>query len=292
VSDPTHGTVRLGADGNPIFTPTANYSGPGTFTYTISDGHETATATVAFTIDPPAKTLLGGEGDDSLVGGTGSDRLSGYGGSDVLVGEDGNDWMSGGAGHDVLFGGAGADTMLGGVGDDIYYVDNLGDVVSESVNAGKDEVRSSISYTLGSNVEDLGLNGAVDGTGNKLDNHITGSSAANALNGGIGRDVLEGGAGNDTLTGGRDSDTFVFKAGFGYDVVTDFAAANSYSAIGPSHDILQFDKDIFADAADLLAHSVDTVEGVLVTADAGDSVLVKSTTLAQLQAHPEDFLFV
>jgi Ca2+-binding RTX toxin-like protein len=292
VSGATHGSVVLNAGGNPVFTPAGNYSGAASFSYTISDGHGSSRANVQFTVDAPAQVLIGGPGNDSLIGSAGNDRLSGSDGADVLVGNEGNDWMSGGRGHDVLFGGTAADTMLGGADNDIYYVDNAGDVVIDGKNAGTDEVRSSINYVLGSNVENLTLNGAVNGTGNKLDNHITGSDDANVLGAGIGRDVLEGGRGDDILTGGRDWDLFVFKPHFGHDIITDFAVTRSYSAIGPDHDVLVFDLGIFADAASLLAHSLDTADGVLVTADAGDSVLLKNTTLAALQAHPEDFHFI
>jgi Ca2+-binding RTX toxin-like protein len=292
VSAATHGSVVLDGDGNSVFTAAGNYSGAASFSYSISDGHSTSTANVQFTIDGPAQTLIGGAGDDLLVGSTGNDRIIGNNGADVLAGGDGNDWMSGGRGRDVLHGGHGADTMLGGADDDIYYVDNAHDVVIEGRNGGVDEVRSSISYTLGSYVENLILNGAVNGTGNKFDNHITGSDNANVLSGGIGRDVLEGGRGGDVLTAGRDSDVFAFKAHFGHDVITDFAVTHSYSAIGPDHDVLELDLSIFANATALFAHSLDTAQGVLVTADTGDSVLLEHTTLTQLQAHPEDFHFV
>jgi Ca2+-binding RTX toxin-like protein len=292
VSGATHGAVILNADGDPVFTPAGNYSGAASFSYTVSDGHGTSTANVQFMVDAPAQALIGGPGDDLLIGSAGNDRLSGYNGADILVGKEGNDWMSGGRGNDVFFGGTAADTMLGGVENDIYYVDDAGDVVVEGKSAGMDEVRSSISYALGSNVENLVLNGAVNGAGNKFANHITSSDDANALDGGIGQDVLEGGGGDDVLTGGRDSDVFVFKPNFGHDIITDFAVTQSYSAIGLDHDVLAFDHSIFADAASVFAHGLDTADGALVTTDAGDSVLLKNATLAQLQAHPEDFHFI
>jgi Ca2+-binding RTX toxin-like protein len=80
----------------------------------------------------------------------------------------------------------------------------------------------------------------------------------------------------------------VFKPGFGHDTITDFAVAQSHSAIGPDHDVLEFNKAVFADAAALFAHSADTAGG---TPDAGDSVLLQHVTLAKLQAHPEDLHF-
>ena len=39
--------------------------------------------------------------------------------------------------------------------------------------------------------------GALNGTGNALNNMLTGNSAVNTLNGGVGADTLAGGIGND-----------------------------------------------------------------------------------------------
>ncbi len=47
----TNGSVQLVA-GQLIFTPAANYNGPASFTYTITDGTVTATATVSGTVTP------------------------------------------------------------------------------------------------------------------------------------------------------------------------------------------------------------------------------------------------
>ena len=94
-------------------------------------------------------------------------------------------------------------------------VDNPGDSVTESANAGTDTVQSTITYTLGANLERLTLLGtaAINGTGNTLANVLTGNSANNALAGGAGNDTVSGGAGNDTLDGGTGNDSLSGGAG-------------------------------------------------------------------------------
>lgn len=62
-----------------------------------------------------------------------------------------------GSGADTLDGGSGVDTMSGGLGDDVYIVDSASDVVTEAASGGTDEVRSSVTRTLGANVENLTL---------------------------------------------------------------------------------------------------------------------------------------
>jgi Ca2+-binding RTX toxin-like protein len=163
---------------------------------------------------------------------TGTVAINGTGNTldNVLTGNSGVNVLTGGAGNDTLDGGAGADRMLGGIGNDTYVVDNTGDVVTENANEGVDLVRSSVTYTLAANVENLTLTGAtaINGTGNTLNNALVGNSANNILTGGAGNDTLNGGAGSDTLTGGIGADLFVFSHALGStnrDTLTDFNAA-------------------------------------------------------------------
>ncbi|WP_336936279.1 beta strand repeat-containing protein [Acinetobacter beijerinckii] len=155
--------------------------------------------------------LNGGNGDDHLFGQGGNDQLNGDSGNDSLHGGTGNDILNGNAGNDTLIGGLGADTMSGGSGDDIYDVDDVGDVVVEQLNEGIDLVLSNLTYTLGANVENLTLTGSanINGTGNSLANTITGNTGNNTLMGGLGNDLLNGGAGVDTLIGGIGNDTYI-----------------------------------------------------------------------------------
>jgi Ca2+-binding RTX toxin-like protein len=75
-------------------------------------------------------------------------------------------------------------------------------------------VHSTVSYTLGGNLENLYLLGSSDinGTGNEKSNNLYGNSGNNELIGGAGNDRLVGGGGNDTLNGGVGDDTYVLSS--------------------------------------------------------------------------------
>lgn len=148
-------------------------------------------------------------------------ELTGDDGANTLNGGDGDDMLSGLGGDDVLDGKAGADTMDGGTGGDTFHVDNIGDIVIEGASAGYDTVISSVSYTLGNNVERLSLTGHenVDATGNSLRNVIGGNSGDNRIDGGFGQDTMIGHGGNDTYIVDRFDDVVTEKAGEGSDSV-------------------------------------------------------------------------
>ena len=110
--------------------------------------------------------------------------------------------LLGNAGDNTLDGKTGADVMTGGDGNDTYYIDNIGDKVTETNSSATqiDTVNSTMSYALGANIENLNLIGAiVVGLGNWRGNAMTGSGSANTLNGGYGADTMVGGDGNDTF---------------------------------------------------------------------------------------------
>lgn len=201
-----NGSVGL-LQGQLVFTPTPDANGPAAFTYTISDGDLTSSATVEGVINAAPKPVVAsvdtvlGANDTSLIL-TGSAPLKGTGNAldNVITGNDG---------ANVLDGGAGNDTMAGGLGDDTYIVDSPNDIVRELAGQGVDEVRASGSYSLPSHVEKLTLigGGHIAAVGNDIANTITGNAGNNVIDAGGGNDTVAAGAGDDIVSGGAGNDT-------------------------------------------------------------------------------------
>ena len=195
--------------------------------------------------------------NDNITGGSGNDLIFGATGDNDLFGGLGDDLLVGGSGtgdDDFLDGGGDLDTMIGLAGNDTYVVDDIGDVVIEGLNAGTDTVETlmaALSIEFMANVENLTYTG-VDadlfvGTGNSLNNVISGGDLADTLsgligndtlNGGLGADTLSGGDGNDTLNGGDDNDTL--DGGIGADTLNGGAGADLMTG-GADNDIYVVD---------------------------------------------------
>lgn len=228
------------------------YGGDGDDTYIVGstddqveeweyEGVDTVRSSVTYT--------LGKEVENLVL--TGSSGLSGNGNelNNVLTGNGGANTLRGYEGNDYLDGGSGNDTMIGGAGDDTYVVNTTSDVVTEQASQGVDTVRSSVTITLGTNVENLVMTGtsAINGTGNVLDNLLTGNSGTNLLTGAAGNDTLDGAAGTDTLTGGAGSDTYLHGRGYGADTTIENDATAGVTDVarfltGVSYDQLWFAK--------------------------------------------------
>jgi Ca2+-binding RTX toxin-like protein len=178
-----------------------------------TEGNDTVWTAVNYTLSANIENMYL-VGAITGTGSSGNNYIVGYGADAQTI--------NGGAGNDTLDGGIGNDSLIGGAGDDLYFIDNAGDVVTEIANDGIDTINSSVAITaLAANVENLTLTGTaiINGTGNALNNIITGNSAVNTLAGLAGNDtyyvtagdlVVEAmGAGTDTVIS---SNTFTLAA--------------------------------------------------------------------------------
>ena len=191
-------------------------------------------------------TVTGNAGNNRLAGLGGDDELLGLEGNDSMWGGDGADRLIGGAGDDYLDGSAGADHLDGGIGNDVYIVDDRGDLVDEAAGSGTDQVQTSASYAMSANIESMFLmgSGAINGTGNAQANYLAGNTGANVLNGMGGNDTIVGDAGNDTLIGGGGDDSYVVDADSGSDVVDNTGGGNDGLFFdGVARERLSFSRD-------------------------------------------------
>lgn len=163
----------------------------------------------------------------------------------TLDGGAGNDTLHGSSGGDTLIGGTGNDVMYGLGGNDTYYVDSVADIVVENFDEFPLDDADTVIVTMTSGTYALGLGndveigiiqstGAVNLTGNELDNTLTGGVGANILIGGAGNDTINGGLGADVLTGGAGNDEFMFTAtpsSTNVDKITDFVNGEDHITI-------------------------------------------------------------
>lgn len=212
------------------------------FTLRIGDG---AGPSSLFQVRLTGERIGDVAGGDLIVGRDFGNRLLGNGGNDIILAGRGVDSINGGGGLDLIRAGAGNDSVKGDAGND------------------------TISGQDGADV--------LDG-GSGFDT-LDGGAGNDTLLGGADADILVGGAGNDTLTGGLGPDSFVFRAGFGADVITDFNFVS---------EVLDFSQHDGVDSfADMTVTQLGT--SVLVDDGLGGTITILNTQLNKITA--EDFSF-
>jgi VCBS repeat-containing protein len=245
VSEPSHGTLTLNANGSFTYTPAANYNGSDSFTYRASDGTAPSslaavTITVTAVNDNPTVTVTAG-------GTCGTDDRSGT--INLTIGDvesaataltlsatSSNSTLV--PNRNLVLGGSGAARTLmatsvaGRTGIAIVTV-----TVSDGQATGSVQVTVRVGGTgndtlAGGAGADLmfGQNGNDTLTGGDGYDLLCGGAGNDTLFGGAGDDSLVGGNGNDRLTGGPGADRF--SGGSGTDTTTDFAAAEGDTSDG------------------------------------------------------------
>jgi len=131
------------------------------------------------------------------------------------------------------------------------------------------------SYTLGDNFEELSYQSTANATltGNSLGNNIIGNSGNDRLyglagndnlSGNAGNDTLDGGAGNDQLQGGAGDDWYLFRAGNGDDMISNYVSG------GAGEDRIVFENLNFAD----VEFTIDNGDLVCTITATGESIAV------------------
>ncbi|MGO4386528.1 right-handed parallel beta-helix repeat-containing protein [Microvirga sp. 2YAF29] len=214
----------------------------------LGQGVDTVHTSISFALSENVENIVA-TGEDALT-------LTGNGLNNYMVGNLAANVLKGGAGDDTLDGGAGADWLEGGEGDDIYYIDNPGDVVVEGVNGGFDTVYSNFDGVLTDNIERLILTGnSIWAKGNALSgNVLIGNAQANILDGMGGADHMEGGLGNDTYYVDHWGDQVVENRGGGIDRV--------YSSV--SYTLSPEVEQLFGTGADAIALSGNALNNTIV----------------------------
>ncbi|MFG1879797.1 hypothetical protein ACGFIV_33690 [Sphaerisporangium sp. NPDC049003] len=151
-------------------------------------------------VQPSAKLLVGGDGDDHLVGGDGGATIFGDrrreepceeavadgDGRDLVIGGSGKDIVSAGGGDDRVEAGGGQDRVCGERGDDTLY----GGADDDFVSGGSGD---DTAY---------GDDGADEVTGGTGDDTLYGGAGDDSVVGETGEDTLFGGSGDDLVVGG------------------------------------------------------------------------------------------
>lgn len=209
-----------------------------------------------------------------------------------LIGNEGNNVLNGQEANDLLNGKGGNDTLIGGLGDDTYVLESNDDILLEEENQGIDRVIASISWQLGSNIENLTLKGndPLNGIGNSQNNRIVGNAGNNSLDGAQGNDILAGKDGEDQLIGGTGNDTL--RGDSGEDTLI---GVNPNDALAGNSEIDQLiggiDRDIFVLGDENQAYYQDDVSD---NQGQGDYALIRDfepgVDIIQLHGSFEDYL--
>ncbi|MFC3051344.1 M10 family metallopeptidase [Kordiimonas pumila] len=224
--------------------------------------------------DDGSDDIFGGDGNDTLIGGGWDDSAVNDNGifnaGEEITSGTGQDAIWAGAGDDLVYGAAGSDALGGGLGNDTLYAAGGND----TLYGGKQDGRDSVDGGSGNDEIYTGAGNDTISGGSGNDNLFSGAGN-DTVDGGSGNDTLWGGGGNDRFTGGAGADTFIFEAGHGDDIITDFSEAS---------DILDLSSTVtdFINAADVQAAATNSGSNVVIDLGGGDSLTLYGFSVSDL----------
>ena len=272
------------------------------YVVSIGEGHDTVTD-VSGATDVLALYLTNSSGGDGLVlsGASGSTTATFNGDTTANVTASGIEAVEvslDGADSVTLTGAMGASSVriVGGTGANVIDASGLTSATDITFTGGRgndsftgsaglnDTVDYSAETDLGDVTVNLAAGTATDSNANSdtLDGveHVITGAGADTITGSAAANRLEAGAGNDSMAGGLGRDSFIFRAGFGNDTISDFAAAD---------EVLRFDSSVFATVEDVLAAASASGGDTVITSGA-NTLTLTGVSLAQLGAWNIDIL--
>ncbi|MEH1839380.1 MAG: Ig-like domain-containing protein [Nostoc sp.] len=234
-----NGTVGNASDDYFIYTPNANYNGADSFNYTVTDGNggtidgtfklnvkpvndapvavnDTVTAAKNTAVSIQANTLLANDTDIDSTNLSITGVSAATNGTAVLKN---NGTPNNSADDFIVF------TPTCGFSGAASFNYTISDRQLTST--------AKVTVQVGDRLYGGNGNDVLHGTpgndylnGSNGKDQLYGGSGKDTLNGGNGNDLLCGGLGSDILTGGNGKDKFVFAAGKGSDIITDFCKCN------------------------------------------------------------------
>ena len=249
------------------------------------------------TIESSVSYTLGFTVNNLLL--TGTANLSGTGNNtgatlagDLIVGNAGLDTLTAGLGVDTLMAGSGLATLVGSSGTDTFVVNDVGDVVLDSVGGFSNLIVSSVNFSLPTNVNSILLTGSanIQATGNAANDSMTGGVGADRLIAGNGNDTLVAGAGLVTLIAGTGNDTFVLNSSS--DLIQNASATSHNAAFSSATFVLP------TNVNQLTLTGVANISGTgngaadTLTAGAGNDTLIAGAGLATLIGGRGNTIFV
>ena len=186
--------------------------------------------------------------------------------------------INGGAGANVIdasgLTSVTAVTFTGGRGNDSFTGSaGLNDTVDYSAETDPGNV--TVNLSAGTATDTHGDSDTLSGVEN-----VTTGAGADSITGSNAANRIEAGAGNDSMAGGAGRDSFVFRASFGQDTISDFAATD---------EVLRFEAAVFATVADVLAAATASGGDTVITAGA-NTLTLTGVSLSQLGAWNIDIL--